>query len=303
MDVSVIIVNFNTKGITKNCIDSVFDKTKGVSFEVILVDNASTDGSKELFEKDKRITYIYNEKNVGFGNANNIGYEKSVGNYLFLLNSDTYLLNDAISFLYNTLNGKDSDIGCTGTMLLDVDMKVAHSYGRFPSKIWTLLNYTIIPVVQRTKLLNSTRKSSNYNYHKEGYFEIFDVDYITGADIMINKMVADKYGLFDKDFFLYYEETEMQHRYAKKGLRRVIVEGPQIVHLEGKSNNQRTPGKKTIMLGSYFKYIRKVENPLLALTYIILFKFIYLLFSSISFPLIHGKAKDKMQHLVKIITL
>lgn len=74
MDVSVIIVNYNTRKITINCIDSIFAQTSGLEFEVILVDNASTDGSKEWFEKDDRITYIYSKKNLGFGCANNLGY-------------------------------------------------------------------------------------------------------------------------------------------------------------------------------------------------------------------------------------
>ena len=85
MDVSIIIVNYNTKQLTLDCINSVFDQTKDVSFEIILVDNASVDGSKELFEKDSRIKYIYSNQNVGFGRANNIGFEQAKGKYVFLL--------------------------------------------------------------------------------------------------------------------------------------------------------------------------------------------------------------------------
>ena len=89
MDVSIIIVNYNTKDLTSQCIDSIYEKTQGVRFEIILVDNASTDGSKEVFEKDTRITYIYSDENLGFGRANNLGAKVAKGKYLFLLNSDT----------------------------------------------------------------------------------------------------------------------------------------------------------------------------------------------------------------------
>ncbi|GHT72706.1 hypothetical protein FACS189456_1970 [Bacteroidia bacterium] len=90
MDVSIIIVNYNTKQLTANCIDSVFHKTEGINFEVILVDNASTDGSKEHFRNDPRIQFIESDENLGFGRANNLGAKYAKGKYLFLLNSDYY---------------------------------------------------------------------------------------------------------------------------------------------------------------------------------------------------------------------
>ena len=80
MDVSVIIVTYNTLQMTNECISSIVEKTKDVSYEIILVDNASTDGSKEFFSRDKRITYIYNKENYGFGKANNIGAKVAKGN-------------------------------------------------------------------------------------------------------------------------------------------------------------------------------------------------------------------------------
>lgn len=86
MDVSIIIVNYNTCRMTAECIDSVFEKTHGIDFEIILVDNASTDGSREHFAGDSRITYIYNDENLGFGRANNAGIERARGRYVFLLN-------------------------------------------------------------------------------------------------------------------------------------------------------------------------------------------------------------------------
>ena len=96
MDVSVIIVNYNTIELTLNCINSIFTHTLGIDFEVIVVDNNSDDGSGEILRLDKRIVFIQNLANEGFGSANNIGYQYAKGKYLFLLNSDTILLNNAI---------------------------------------------------------------------------------------------------------------------------------------------------------------------------------------------------------------
>ena len=89
MDVSVIIVNYNTQGLTSDCIESIIAQTSAVEYEIILVDNASTDGSKEVFAQDKRIKYIYSDQNLGFGRANNLGIREAKGRYLFFLNSDT----------------------------------------------------------------------------------------------------------------------------------------------------------------------------------------------------------------------
>ena len=85
MDVSIVIVNYNTKELTTNCIKSIFEHTSGCEFEIILVDNASQDGSKEIFESMPGIRYIYNDKNAGFGTANNIGAKVAKGKYFFLL--------------------------------------------------------------------------------------------------------------------------------------------------------------------------------------------------------------------------
>ena len=96
MDVSIIIVTYNTCQMTGECIDSIIEHTRDVDYEIIVVDNASRDASKQTFSHDSRLTYIYNEENIGFGRANNIGAREAKGDYLFLLNSDTLLTNNAV---------------------------------------------------------------------------------------------------------------------------------------------------------------------------------------------------------------
>lgn len=153
MDVSVIIVNYNTKEMTQNCIDSIFQNTKDIEFEVILVDNASTDGSKEFFEQDNRIKYIYSKENLGFGRANNLGYKEASGKYLFLLNSDTLLLNNAIDLFYKLAEKEtNKNIGCWGTMLYDSNNKIAGSYGKFLS-MWRdlFIQLFLVPLSVITK--------------------------------------------------------------------------------------------------------------------------------------------------------
>lgn len=140
MNVSIIIVNYNTREITQNCIESIFQHTKGIDFEVILVDNASTDGSIELFEKDTRLKFIESGKNIGFGKANNLGYTYSKGKYIFLLNSDTILLNNAVKEFFEIHEKMPINVACLGCVLKAADGVTGNnSYGTFPSINKTLL--------------------------------------------------------------------------------------------------------------------------------------------------------------------
>ena len=129
MDVSVIMVNYNTLELTKNTINSVMEKTKDLNYEIILIDNASTDGSVEFFEKEykDKIIFIKNNENLGFGKANNKGIEIAKGKYVFLLNSDTLLINNAIKILFDFME-KNKNCGVCGGNLFDIDLKPTHSF-------------------------------------------------------------------------------------------------------------------------------------------------------------------------------
>ena len=140
IDVSVIIVNYNTKTLTKECVDSVYAQTNGVTFEVILVDNASTDGSTDMFEEDQRIVFVESKVNLGFGKANNLGYRYAKGKYIFFLNSDTLLLNNAIGLFSHKMETASNSIGCMGCLLQDASSKKTHSFADFPS-VGNLLFY------------------------------------------------------------------------------------------------------------------------------------------------------------------
>lgn len=108
MDVSIIIVNYHSADLVVDCINSVFEKVNNLKYEIIVVDNASEDGSVEKLEQifGKQIIVISSEKNLGFGKANNLGVTKARGKYLFLLNPDTILVNDAIQYLYDYIDRK-----------------------------------------------------------------------------------------------------------------------------------------------------------------------------------------------------
>lgn len=308
MDVSIIIVNYNTLELTKNCIDSVFSLTKCISFEVILVDNASVDGSKSFFENDCRIRYIYSNENLGFGKANNLGSRHAKGNYLFFLNSDTYLQNNAIYHIWSDFIKTNNEIGnvaCAGGLLLNPGGEIAHSYGRFLGLWRDVMGFTIAPhLIKISKVPKAKLSSSNYNLEKITT-DIFDVDYVIGADLMVRREVAERYGLFDPDFFLYCEETEMQYRYMKAGFRRIVTKNAKIVHLEGSSlhSNNYSLKKSGIIIKSHYLYFKKTRTKTGYICYCVLQKIFYALWRMITIPFTQGSLSDKYRHLWMVIKI
>lgn len=260
MDVSIIIVNYNTKALTQGCINSIFEKTEDVSIEVILVDNNSTDGSVELFSADSRIIFIPLSENVGFGKANNAGLKKAKGKYIFFLNSDTYLLNNAIKEFYDFAEKRQKDsVGGIGCRLLKSDMSYCHSYAPFPSFWGELWKPIILPL---SLMLGKPYKYLDKPEHNEA---VFKVGYVTGADLFVRKDVIDKYGAFDPDFFMYYEESEMQHRWTKSGFGSMIITSPKIVHLEGASYGEKHVAERNVkkelqVMRSILLYMKKTLN-------------------------------------------
>lgn len=260
MDVSIIIVTYNTRQMTAECIDSIFEKTQRVDFEVILVDNASIDDSKEFFEKDSRIKYIYSEHNLGFGKANNLGYTVAEGKYIFLLNSDTLLVNNAIFEMLCFMEKAEASVGCCGGLLLNKDKERIFSYyKKFPT-LWWIFQENLLYAVPKSRCVWDPYKRSDKIALRDK-FPLF-VNHICGADLFIKRGVIEECGMFDPDFFMYYEETEMQFRFHKKGYKSVIIDSPKIIHLTGSSSSKKTILQKMKMnLKSRYLYAEKTFSP------------------------------------------
>lgn len=221
MDVSVIIVNYNTCKMTCECIDSIVEKTKDVEYEIILVDNASTDGSKEFFEKDSRIKYIYSERNGGFGYGNNLGMKVAKGKYFFLLNSDTLLINNAIKEFYDYAeNNQPHTLYCC--YVEDKDGKDNGDYLDFPIlSVKELIYYKI------------KKRPAKIVDHKAK-----EVDAVHGANMFLPRQAYEVSGGFDENIFMYGEEIEWQLRLHKLGLKRMIIPQPRIIHFGGVSTKK-----------------------------------------------------------------
>ena len=238
MDVSIIIVNYNTLEYIKKCIESIIDRTTDIEYEIIVIDNASTDGSKEFFVCDQRIKYQYNEINLGFGLANNEGIKIATGRNILLLNPDTLLLNNAIKILSDFID-ENPHIGCCGGNLYNDDMKPIHSYSMLlPSYIWEL-NLICAGLVEKVIWGKNAQFNSSNKPKKVGY--------ICGADMMIKCNVLKQVGMFSDKFFLYYEDTELSYRIKKAGYKIYSVPNAKIQHLVGKSMGGKNFNSKRIL--------------------------------------------------------
>lgn len=232
MQVSVVIVNFNTRDLLRNCLRSVFSQTKDVEFEVIVSDNGSIDGSVEMVRQEfPQVVLVENKANLGFGPANNRGVKVAKGEFIFYLNSDTLLLNNAIKLFYDYWKAHETErLGAIGCNLVDGERKISHSYGSFPTAFFVLKKMILHVFSFYSKNVFKAfgadmRKHQRLpvNVYKTG-----NVDYVTGADLFVKN---DPKYLYDESFFLYFEETDMQYRMMQDGLIRRVIEGPSVAHL------------------------------------------------------------------------
>jgi len=228
MNVSIIYVNYKTPELVRNSIRSVKEKTKGISYEIIVVDNHSEDNSLQAIKDEyPDVICIQAKENLGFGRANNLGIEIAKGECVFFLNPDTLLINNAIEILYRSLSSSDS-IGACGGNLYDENHCPTNSFSRKFTSYWQeLLSIVYIPPIclkyPRSQFFNHTEKP-------------LDVAVIIGADLMVKREVLDKVGLFDPDFFLNAEESELCYRIKKAGYSIVSFPEAKIIHLEGRAS-------------------------------------------------------------------
>jgi GT2 family glycosyltransferase len=246
MDVSIIIVSYNTKALLKQCLVSVFEKTQNIHFEVIVVDNASHDGSPQMVREEFPNVTLVESENKGFGHANNIGAKYAKGKYLFLLNPDTIVLNNAVKILAYFLDNNPK-AGICGGNLFDADKKPALSYQMFlPSILWEL------------DILGKLRYGKNFYFNHTHRSR--KVGCISGADLMIRRDLFQQLNGFDPDFFVYYEETELTFRVKKAGYEVYSVPQAEIIHLEGQTFSGNWERRARMSLESRKKYYQKTHT-------------------------------------------
>ncbi len=245
--VSIILVNYNSTQYLIDAVKSIHKECTDVNYEIIVVDNASPDNGTELLREafGKEIILIENSENIGFGRANNVGYNVSQGEYIFFLNPDTILLNNAVKIFldYIKIHAKDK-IGAVGAILSDTHGNPINSYGKFISPKQVFESY----------------KKEQYKNKVCFVNEAIPVDFITGADLFTTRQVLEDVGVFDPVFFMYCEEVDLQKRMANAGYVRTIIPKARILHYDGGSytKTQKRSARRRLEYGrSQIIYIKK----------------------------------------------
>ena len=279
-DLSIIIANWNTKGFLATCLESIKSQTKETSFEVIVVDNFSSDGSPEFVERNfPEVTLIKNKENKGFGKANNQGLAVAQGKYILFLNSDVSINEGCLDRMF-TFMERRSDVGASACKLTFPDGTLQHSCRKFPSfRVYFMM------------LLGLRRLSPNRKTFREYLMLNWDhsdereVEQIMGSFMFIRKDVLDQVGGFDERYWMYFEEVDLCLRIWWAGWKIVHYPHASAIHYLSKSAEQWGEVKRIQEFQkSLLKYFQKNGKPheyyiLLVLSrmkYFVLFPFLKL---------------------------
>ena len=231
VDISIVIVSWNARRFLEECLRALQDSPNSLNTEIIVVDNASTDGSTVMVETTfPQVKLIKNDQNLGFAKANNIGIRESSGRYVGLINSDATVLGNCLGPLANYLD-QHPDVGNVGPRILNQDMTLQSSCRRFPT-IWN--NFC-----EASGLSKVFRRSSFFSGEHMFFFphdRESDVNVLVGCFWMVRKAAFEDVGLLDEDFFIYAEDVDWCRRCWNAGWRIVFFPYAQAIHYRGGSS-------------------------------------------------------------------
>jgi GT2 family glycosyltransferase len=235
MDLSIIIVNYNTKNLLQKCLESVFHSTTNFQFEVIVSDNGSKDGSVEMVRQNfSKVKMIENIANLGFSKGNNVAIKQASGRYVLLLNSDTEVKPDTFDLSVKYLD-EHPDVGILGCKVLLPDGTLDKACRRkFPNPWNSFLR------------LFGLKRFSDYNIEAPIDQEI-EVDAVMGAYLMIRRSVIGKIGMLDEDYFMYGEDLDWCWQAKAAGFKVVYYPAAEITHF--KYGSAQAVPFRTIKLG------------------------------------------------------
>ena len=246
MKVSVIIVNLNTSDLLRDCLQSVFSEAMSLDLEVILVDNGSTDGSVEMVKRNfSGVRLIQNATNEGFAKPNNDGMRAGVGEYLFLLNSDTVVCPGALKGLVAFLD-QHHDAGACGPMLVHPDGTLQRSVMGFPT-LWTHFcdMFFLDRLFPKSRVFGSG-EASYFSYNQTS-----EIDHLMAAAFLVRRQVLTDAGMFDERFVIYYNDMDWCYRIVESGWRIYFVHTVKIIHHGGRTVS---------MLNKDFAYFLEMHN-------------------------------------------
>lgn len=234
MDLSIIIVNWNSVGYLRNCLRSIYGQNRGLVFEIIVVDNASYDGCGEFLEREfPSVKFIQSAENVGFSRANNLGAQYAAGRVLLFLNPDTEIVGSAIELMFSQLSALP-DAGAMGCKLIRPDLSLQmSSIRRYPTILNQALAFdSLMRIFPMWKLWGMMPLFNTGN-------PIEAVEVIPGACIMVKKKIFEEAGRFSTDYFMYGEDVDLSYKINKADYKIYYVGAAKIIHHGGGSSKTK----------------------------------------------------------------
>lgn len=249
MDLSIIIVTWNTAALLRRCLQSIAETVQGLACEVIVVDNASSDGTAAMLrEAYPWVRLIANAENRGFGAANNQALRLMAGRYALLLNSDTVLTDSAVRVLFDFME-RTPAAAMAGGQLLNADGSRQNSIAAFPTPLTLLTNMPLLEAL-------FPRRFPSKRHDYPGPIE---VDSVIGACLMVRKSAIDRVGMLDERYFFFFEETDWARQMRAAGWKVFHVPAARIYHLQGQSIG-RSVRSRIAFYRSRYQYFEKWES-------------------------------------------
>lgn len=270
MDLSIVIVSYNTIDLLRDCLKSIYDNTEGIDFEVWVVDNNSSDGSPRMVEVEfPMVRLIVNEANGGFSQANNLAITQCVkSKYVLILNPDTVVPKDTLKQCVNHMD-KNKKIGALGCKVVKADGTLDKACKRgFPTP-WNSLTY----LLKLDKIFKGSKAFGGYNATYIDENTESTIDSLVGAFMMVRKETIDTVGLLDESFFMYGEDIDWCYRIKEAGFINYYYPKVYITHYKGESSKKQSTKMIGVfhqsMIIFYNKHYREKYNILVtALTYL-----------------------------------
>ncbi|MEO6719922.1 MAG: glycosyltransferase family 2 protein [Ferruginibacter sp.] len=269
MQLSIIIVNYNVKYFLEQCLYSLLEACKNIDAEIFVVDNNSSDGSKEFF-KDRfpQVAFTWNDDNIGFGKANNLALAKAAAEYVLFLNPDTILPEDCLEKSIAFFRSK-SVIGALGVKMIDGSgVYLKESKRGFPDPFTSMCKLTGL-----TALFPHSKFFAKYYLGHLPESKNHEVDVLAGAFMMISMEALDKSGPFDEKFFMYGEDVDLSYRIQQAGFKNYYFSETTIIHFKGESTKKGSLHYVRAFYGAMIVFVNKHYGNGVAIIYNILIKF------------------------------
>ncbi len=241
MDISIIIVSYNTERLLKECIESIIKNTKGIKYEIIVVDNNSNDGSVSVAKKLK-VKVIKNRQNMGFTKGNNQGIEVAKGEYILLLNSDTLISDNTLGEVVNYMK-VHPEVGIATCALKNSDGSLQGTGGYFPTllRVFSWMTIAGVPFVDLIIKPFHPMHEKSFLRGDGFYKKERDLDWVTGAFLLGRKKVFGESGGLDEDYFMYGEDVDFCFKAKEKGWKVKYLPKFSIIHYGGASSTREFP--------------------------------------------------------------